>query len=227
MRTPVCILHGTHTTLEVVRLSYPDDPRRRTRDTCTIRSPSGADVSSMGLDNASWTCLAFDAGAHRYLIGKLFTSGPRRELEEIAYASEDGGAPVLSAFGAINVRHYFAVASLASPLGRHLAFVGGRDDVVDGLYVLDTQTDQIHRLADPPSPAPVHGSNGWNGCCSGTYAQLEPSVLRFSDEDTLVVTYGKDMARARAKSRTTKRFTLWPWPRVKEEPTSTSTVRAK
>jgi hypothetical protein len=103
VRTPVCSLRGTHTTLAVVRLSYPDDPRRATRDQLTIRSLGGVDVSSMTLDNASWTCLGFDAGTHR----------------------------------------------------------------------------------------------------------------------TLAVTYGKDTARARAKSRTTKRFALWPWPRVRHNPTST------
>jgi hypothetical protein len=231
VRTPVCSLRGTHTTLEVVRLSCPDIPRRATSETFTIRSSGGANIYSMTLDGASWTCVGFDGGAHRYLIEKLFAMGPRLELEEVAYASEDGGAPVTSAFGEINVPHYFAVASLVSPLGRHLAFVGGRDGgVVDGLYVLDTQTDQIHRLADPPDAPPARDPDHelrWNGCCPGTYAQLDPSMLRFEDEDTLVVTYGKDAARARAKSRTTKRFTLWPWPRVEEAPTSTSAVRIK
>jgi hypothetical protein len=245
---PVCTTHGTETTLDVVRVSYPEEPQRHPIDVFTLRALDDKhiqgkdtyafwrDTYAYGRDkthhvvllNTFWTCLGFDPGMRRYLFGMvLIGSAGRAELLQVKYLREDGTLPLQSIFGS-NDRpsDYFAVASLVSPLGRHLAFVGGERgngrNPVDGLYILDTQTDLIRRLADPPdaSPAAKLGHEPRWSCCGGAYAQLDPSIVRFEDEDTLVVTYGTNTARARAKSRTTKRFTLWPWPRVEEAPTT-------
>ena len=238
---PVCSTHGTETTLEVVRVSYPADPQRHAIDVFTLRTLNGKPFRGKGtyafwrqtyiygrdkthhhaLFNAFWTCLGFDPGMRRYLFGMvLIGAAGRSELLTVEYLREDGTPPVLSIFqGGGASSNYFAFASLVSPLGHRLAFVGGHGGgAADGLYVLDTRTDQIQRVADPPDvpPAANPGHEPRWSCCGGAYTQLEPSIVRFEDEETLVVTYGTDTARAGAKGRTTKRFMLSSWPRVKE-----------
>ena len=176
----------------------------------------GKEVWSTRLTNASWVCLGFDVQAKRYLIAQRM-SVRRPFIYGIAYLSEEG-LKSDSAAGGDFAKSLDAFAIVVSPLGRHVAFVGGPDGVVDGLYVLDTQRDEVHRLSDPPPPPPGSCDEqfGW-ACGDHDVGTLGPSILRFTDEDTVVVTYERDGRSARAKARTTKTFTLWPWLYIPED----------
>ncbi len=171
-----------------------------------------------------WTCLGFDPGMRRYLFGMvLIGAAGRSELLTVEYLREDGTPPVLSIFQwRRRVEQLFlAFASLVSPLGHRLAFVGGHGGgAADGLYVLDTRTDQIQRVADPPDvpPAANPGHEPRWSCCGGAYTQLEPSIVSLRGRRNVGrdVRHGHGPGGSEGPYDETLLYALASWPRVKE-----------
>jgi hypothetical protein len=197
----------------VARPRIPRHDQNIGKDALVLTAKGGAtdgkELLRKSMDDAHLHCLGFSEAARRHLLGIEGEQGAWMVLGSILYIAETGGPLVPSAF---NRKELMALASLTSPRGRYVAFVGGRH-VIDGLFVLDTQTDQIRRLGKPPAPPPdpdwsCQEPFGWGSCWADGYVTLEPTVLRFESEDVLVVSYGKDTGHHRAKQRTVRRFRL-------------------
>jgi hypothetical protein len=214
---PAACAVGTHTTLAVEILERPRVPRHDEsigNDRLVLRGADGKKVFSEDTHDAHWLCLGFDRGKGRYLVGGYQEQGTWLVLGPILYLAEDakGGGKRLEE-SAFSRQELMAMSSLTSPSGRYVAFVGGVG-VIDGLYVLDTEADTIRRVGKAPAPPPLGDdftcdeTFRWGSCWVGAYAPLEPEVLRFDGDDTLVVTYGHDTHRRRAPKRTTQRIKL-------------------
>jgi hypothetical protein len=160
----------------------------------------------------NWRCLSPRTGARGYLLGGLQQRGAWLPLASVLYLPEDGSGALPSA---LDREDSLALAVLLSPAGRYLAFVGGPGHV-DGLYVLDTQLDEVRNLGPAPAP-PVRNELkticgdeplAWGGCWADSVLVLESEVLRIAAEDLLEVSYGKDGVAGRAKTRKVRRFNL-------------------
>jgi hypothetical protein len=155
--------------------------------------------------------LGFNKTTHTYLIGGVFQIGAWLPLGYIQYLREEKNVFEPSAFDRLG---YLAQATVISPKGRYIAFIGGQQST-GKLYVLDTQTNTIKSLGAalaPPSLAndafsseePFEWGTGW----ADGYVNIETSILRFISENVLQVSYGKDTPHARAKKRQIRTFNL-------------------
>jgi hypothetical protein len=203
---------GKTSRLAIVTVSRPEILRHDEnigKDALVLTTKDRKELLRESVDDAHLRCLGFSEAAGHHLLGIEGERGTWMVLGSILYVAETGGPLVPSAFDRGDL---MALASLTSPKGRYVAFVGGHQDV-DGLFILDTQTDQVRRLGTPPAPPPVRGRScnepfGWGSCWSDAHVTLEPKILRFEGEDVLVVSYGKDTSRHRAKQRTVRRLRL-------------------
>jgi hypothetical protein len=203
---------GKSSRLAVEMVARPKIPRHDQnigKDALVLTDKEGKELLRESMDDAHMHCLGFSEAAGRHLLGIEGEQGAWMVLGSILYIAETGGPLVPSAF---DREDFLALASLTSPKGRYVAFVGGHHSI-DGLFVLDTQTDRIRRLGRAPSPPPdpswsCEESFGWGSCWADAYVTLDLKVLRFESEDVLAVSYGKDTGRHRAKQRTVRRFRL-------------------
>jgi hypothetical protein len=214
---------GRHSTLTIEIVSRPEYLRHDHNigsDRLVLRSRDGKPIFSQAVDDGYLLCMGYSASTGvpgrdapgRYLIGGVGEQGAWLVLRAISYLSEDGRSFEQSVF---TKEDFLALTAVASPGGRFVAFIGGKS-VADGLYVLDTQKNQIRRLGQPPAPPPMdldfecEERFQWGTCWADGYVPIEPRVLRFDGETTLVATYGRDTHRARAKNRRVQKFALAP-----------------
>jgi hypothetical protein len=203
---------GKASRLAIAIVSRPRIPRHDENigeDALVLTAKDGKELLRKSVDDAHLHCLGFSEAGGHHLLGIEGERGAWMVLGSILYVAETGGPLDPSAFDRGN---FLALASLTSPKGHYVAFVGGHQGV-DGLFVLDTQTDRIRRLGKPPAPPPVPDWScderfGWGSCWSDGYVTLEPSILHFEREDILVVSYGKDTGHHRGRQRTVRRFRL-------------------
>jgi hypothetical protein len=180
--------------------------------TFLLRAVPGGELLRTEQLEGRWRCLHTAPTARGYLLGGVRPRGAWLPLASVVYLPEAGGRAVPSAFDRAG---FLALAALASPGGRFLAFVGGRG-VVDGLYVLDVGRDEVRRLGPAPAPPPDPGLQStcgdepfeWGGCWADGLVSLEPSVLRFLAGDVLEVTSGRDGPGGRASERAVRRYEL-------------------
>lgn len=204
---------GTQTTLAIEVVSRPNILRHDENigsDRVVLRSDEGKEVYSHTVNDGHLLCLGFVATSPgRYLVGSVGEQGTWMVLGAVSYLGEDGSPLRASAFTKLR---FLALTAVSSPRGSFVAFIGGREGDVDGLYVLDTGKDEIRRLGDPPAPPPVDfdcdDAFQWGTCWADGYTAIDPAVMRFEDESTLVVTYGRDTHTARAQHRRVRRFKL-------------------
>jgi hypothetical protein len=203
---------GARTTLAIEVVSRPALPRHDQNiggDRAIVRARDGKVLYSRAIDDGRLLCLGFAAQPPgRYLVGVIGEAGAWLALRSVLYLAEDGSPLQPSAF---SDGGFLALAAVVSPHGRFVAFIGGKDQV-DGLYVLDVARNQVRRLAAPPAPPPLDFACddrfGWGTCWADGYTAIEPAVLRFEDDDTLVASYGRDTHKQRAPRRRTRRFKL-------------------
>jgi hypothetical protein len=156
-----------------------------------------------------WFCLGFNITTKTYLIGGVFQIGAWLPLASIQYLGETKKSFEPSAFDRLA---YIANATVISPKGRYIAFIGGQQ-MTGKLYILDTQTDTIKSLGDAPAPPPLENDAfsseepfEWGTGWADAYVEMETNILYFKSENILQVSYGKDTAHARAKKRQIRLF---------------------
>lgn len=166
-----------------------------------------------------WECLGFNPRTRRYVLTSTSELGVKVTLRGLVYLDENAVTFKDSVFGRRQVR---AVSSLYQPTSGYLALVATaegehkRDTV--RLYVLDTETDQLKALGNPPAPPPLDAQLRndrqaimmmwpWDSPeCH--YTEMDATIWSFVDASTLRVSYGRDTVKARAKRRTEKRWDL-------------------
>lgn len=203
---------GAHTILAVEILERPrmlHHEQSIGRDRLVLRTRDNKTTFSKETTEGHWRCLGYDRVKGRYLVGLYHEVGAWLVVSPIFYLAEDEPRLEPSAFSR---KQYLALASVASPSGRYLAFVGGVGGV-DGLYVLDSETDTVRRVGSAPAPAPVPDFAcdepfEWGTCWADGYEPLEPAVLHFDGDDTLCVSRGRDTHKRRAKKRVVQRVKL-------------------
>jgi hypothetical protein len=161
--------------------------------------------------DGKWFCLAFNKATKTYIVGGVFQIGAWLPLGSIQYLREDKNSFEPSIFDRLG---YIANAAVTSPNGRYIAFIGGQQ-TTGQLYVLDTQTDTIKSLGVAPAPPPLANEAfvseepfEWGTGWADSYVEMETNILRFSSENSLQVSYGKDTAHARATKRRIHTFKL-------------------
>lgn len=161
--------------------------------------------------DGKWFCLAFNKGTKTYIVGGVFQIGAWLPLGAIHYLREDKNIFELSVF---DRQGYIANVTVTSHNGRYIAFIGGQQ-TTGKLYVLDTQTDTIKSLGVAPAPPPFKEDSfssdepfEWGTGWADGYVEMEKNILRFSSENSLQVSYGKDTAHARATKRQIRTFKL-------------------
>lgn len=167
-----------------------------------------------------WECLGFNPRTRRYVLTSISELGVKVTLRGLVYLDENAVTFKESVFGRRQVR---AVSSLYQPTSGYLALVAAaegkreRDDTVK-LYVLDTESDQLKVLGNPPAPPPLDARLRndrdaimmmwpWDSPeCH--YTEMDATIWSFVDAATLRVSYGRDTAKVRAKRRTSKQWDL-------------------
>lgn len=158
-----------------------------------------------------WFCLGFNSITKSYVVGGIYQIGAWLPLGSIQYLNEAKNSFTPSAFDRLG---YLANATVVSPKGRYIAFIGGQKST-GKLYVLDTQTDTIKSLGIAPAPPPVENDTffseepfEWGTGWADGYVEMETNILHFKSENVLQVSYGKDTPRARAKKRQLRNFKI-------------------
>jgi hypothetical protein len=226
------ICEGSTTVLEVVRteakIPQHDVDLGRTRlilrakEAMSTTRDGGAQTGKVLLDETLtelWECLAYNPRARRYALTSVNEHGVKVTLRGFVYLDEKAVAFKESVFGR---RGLHAVSSLYQAASGFLALVAVAED--EGteasfkLYVLDTDSDQLKPLGEPPAPPPLSPELRkdreavmmmwpWDEPeCH--YTQLDDAIWSFAGPTTLRVSYGRDTAKARAKRRTEKRWDL-------------------
>lgn len=179
-------------------------------DEILLRSNDGQLLLSFPITDGLVRCLGVDREAGRYILGSVSQVGAWLPLVSVFYVTETHAQHADSAFVQGD---FIAMATRTSPDGHYVAFIGGKG-VVDGVYVLDTRRDLVRHLGKPPMPPPVDSDFvseepfAWGTGWADGYGEIESSVLYFKANDRLVVTYGRDSAKRRAKKRKAVEFDL-------------------
>lgn len=203
---------GPHTRLEISVLERPEALRHDHdvgRDRLTLKTRDGRELMHSDSHDFHWKCLSYSP-QRGHVVGAVGERGAWFVLRSIGYLAEDAKMLEPSAF---TVRGFLALAARTSPRGRFIAFIGGAGSA-DALYVLDTKLDKIKKLGPAPAPPPQESdfacedSFDWGSCWVGGFVEIEPRVLRFEGESRLVVSYGKDGPRGRARKRTVRKYRL-------------------
>lgn len=204
---------GAHTTLDVEVLERPATPRHDEnigRDRLVLRAADGKTTFKDDTSDGHFMCLGYDRAKGRYVVGVYQEAGVWLVLSSIQYLPEDKPRFEPSEFAR---KEYLALASVTSPSGRYVAFVGGVG-VADALYVLDTEADTIRRLGRAPAPPPVGDDFEcdepfrWGTCWADAYKPFEPAIVHFDGDTTLVISRGHDTPKRRASRRAEQRVKL-------------------
>lgn len=163
-----------------------------------------------------WECIGFNAQTRKYLIISKNEHGVKVTLRGLVYLDELKAAFQDSIFGKL---HFEATASLYGPDGTYLALIGApeRKDTYR-LYVLNTTSDDLREIGEPPAPPPLtaadldnqdaeHMTGPWEAP-ERHYTELEHGIWEFTDPHTLRVSYGKDSLKRRSKNRLIKEWKL-------------------
>jgi len=166
-----------------------------------------------------WECLAYNRRTRRYVITSVNEHGVKQSMRGLVYIDETAATFEESVFGR---RGLHAVSSVYQPASGFLALIATvEDEGEDGafeLYVLDTDTDRLKALGEPPAPPPLERALRkdrqaimmmwpWEAPESH-YTPLDAAIWGFADATTLRVSYGRDTAKARAKRRKEQRWDL-------------------
>ena len=163
-----------------------------------------------------WECLGFNRETRKYLIISKNERGVKVTLRSLVYIDEAKAAFQDSVFGK---RHFEAASSLYSPDGSYLALIGapeGKD--IYSLYVLNTISDELREIGEPPAPPPLsavdldnqdaeHMMGPWEAP-ERHYTELEKGIWEFTAPHILRVSCGKDSLKQRSKDRTIKEWDL-------------------
>jgi hypothetical protein len=163
-----------------------------------------------------WECIGFSVQTRKYLIISKNEHGVKVTLRGLVYLDEAKAVFQDSIFGRL---HFEATASLYSPDGTYLALIGvpeGKD--IYRLYVLNTISDELREIGEPPAPPPLtaeeldnqdakHMMGPWEAP-ERHYTEMEQGIWEFTDPHTLRVSYGKDSLKRRSKKRTIKEWDL-------------------
>lgn len=158
-----------------------------------------------------WLCLGFNETSKTWLVGGIFQVGAWLPLASIQYINESTATLEPSAFSRLG---YLANATVVSPKGRYIAFIGGQQSTGQ-LFVFDTQTDTIKKLGIAPAPPPLNNKAfssdepfEWGTGWADSYLTLDANIVSFKSENILQVRYGKDTPHKRAKKRKTTTYKL-------------------
>jgi hypothetical protein len=206
-------LKGTTTTLNYTLNNTPTIKRldESIGQTQFVLTDTNGTIKISKEFDGNWFCLAFNNTTRTYIIAGVYQIGAWLPVASIQYLREDQTVFTPSVFDRLN---YLAQASLISPTGRYIVFIGGQQTTGD-LLVLDTQTDHIHKLGNAPAPPPLPIDNfeseepfEWGTGWADGYVEMETSILHFKSDTVLQVSYGKDTPHARAKKRQLRRFNI-------------------
>jgi hypothetical protein len=163
-----------------------------------------------------WECLGFNVQKRKYIIISKNEHGVKVTMRGLVYLDEAKAAYQDSIFGKL---HFEATASLYSPDGTYLALIGapeGKD--IYSLYVLNTISDELREIAEPPAPPPLTAADldnqdaeqmaGPREAPERHYTEMEKGIWEFTAQHTLRVSYGKDSLKHRSKDRIIKEWDL-------------------
>ena len=214
----------------VPRASEPQEGRVSRLETRALRAPRHAgdpgatriELEAIAPGSATdhvwekagvWRRLAYVEDTGVYLLAGLFERGAWLPIDVLGYVDERTGAWRDSH---VQGTRWMAMAAVAGPRGRYVGFVadaGG--DAGFELEVLDTRDDVLVRAGEAPSPPPAGSCEpgeeeffGWGTPPADGYVDLDPGILVFADERTLVATYGRDRCAGRAAKRREQRWDL-------------------
>jgi hypothetical protein len=163
-----------------------------------------------------WECIGFNTQTQKYLIISKNEHGVKVTLRGLVYLDEAKAAFQDSIFGRL---HFEATASLYGPDGKYLALIGAPEGKeIYRLYVLNTISDELREIGEPPAPPPltptdldnqdaVQMMGPWEAP-ERHYTELEQGIWEFTDPHTLRVSYGKDSLKRRSKERIIKEWDL-------------------
>jgi hypothetical protein len=209
---------GLNTALEV-RQTVAKIPRHDVdmgRTELILRSLADKKVLLRETLKEIWECIGFSVQTRKYLIISKNEHGVKVTLRGLLYLDEVKAAFQDSIFGKL---HFEATASLYSPDGTYLALIGapeGKD--LYGLYVLNTISDELREIGEPPAPPPLTAAEldiqeaeqmmgSWEAP-ERHYTELEQGIWEFTDPHTLRVSYGKDSLKSRSRNRTIKEWNI-------------------
>jgi hypothetical protein len=165
--------------------------------------------------DGDWAFEVYSPAIHAYVLSLHGTVGAWSGIVALRYLDETGAVRD----SLLNDAHWIALARVASPDGRAVAFIGQKSDspTVGGfrLELLDVPTDSLADLGPPPDPPPLpEVCNGaaprvWGDDTTGRFTPMDPGIIEIA-EDRLKVSYGADTCAARSATRTTKEWPLDP-----------------
>jgi hypothetical protein len=209
---------GLSTVLEV-RQTVAKIPRHDVdmgRTELIIRSLKDKKTIMREVLKEGWECLGFNMQTRKYLIISKNEHGVKVTLRGLMYLDEAKAAFQDSVFGK---QHFEATASLYSPDGNYLALIGapeGKD--IYRLYVLNTCSDQLQEIGEPPAPPPLTDADmeypdaeymmgSWEAP-ERHYTELENGIWEFTAPHILSVSFGKDTVKYRSTDRKSKECDL-------------------
>ena len=206
---------GTGSSLRASRINVPPvllHGRSVGQTKLVLSSEPGGKELLSNVYEGNWFCIGFNRQAKMYVVGGILERGAWLPLGSIKYLREDGSPFASSAFDRLG---YLAMTAVASPGGRYIVFVGGRN-TTGTLHVLDSEQDTVRELGPAPAPPPNEGSGDtcrdepydWGTCWADGYVEMDAGIIRFKAENVLEVSYGDDRPPARAKKRRVRTFTL-------------------
>lgn len=164
-------------------------------------------------------CYGFNPLQKIFIFGLLKENGIGVRLTELYYLNEAKAEVRKSSFSAAALEAFAGVTDVHHSF---LAFIAiEKNDV--GLYLLDVAHDRIRKLGTAPLPPPLskeeqsyalrdpesfQGKWEWMSSLRDGYRPLDPGILYFEGNNTLVATYGNDTREKRATQRKIRRWNV-------------------
>jgi hypothetical protein len=208
-------VNNCKTYLDIKIISYPKYDKSSGETLITIISILDSTALKSYHKEGIWHYIGYNKKIRSHILAGAFQVGAWLPLCELEYLNEDS---LTFRKSGINNRDWLALTAITDESAKYIVFIGIPEKNKIRLFSLNTETDKIKILGEPPSPPPVEPdlfqpemldeSWTWGVSYADGYTVMDDGIIRFIGNDKLQVSYGKDTAKQRAKNRRIKIFNL-------------------
>ncbi|TAL67763.1 MAG: hypothetical protein EPN82_13400 [Bacteroidetes bacterium] len=199
---------GNSTYLQIKILSLPKHDKSDGETMLLLHSQKDSSVLKEIKLDGIWHCIGFNPELNKYILGGMFQVGGWLPMCEIRYLAETNFEMKSSQ---INKTEWFSFIAVPDESLKYICLIGKYDEKYMVLFVLNTITDRVQILGNPPQPPPVDSSFvsedfnreewQWGSSYADGFTVMDEGIIVFKKNDKLCVSIGKDTPLKRSSKR--------------------------